>query len=91
MKLKYGIASVLLSLALTAIAHGAFAVTAELAKKCQALSTKAFPPRVPGNPAAGLMHGSGKEASAYFKKCLDNNGNVEGSDKEQPPAPQGTK
>ena len=31
------------------------AVTVEVAKKCAALTAKAFPPRVVGNPAAGFV------------------------------------
>lgn len=90
MKLKYLIAFVVLIwLAFPVLTRSAFAVTAEVAKKCQLLSAKAFPPRVPGNPAAGLMHGTAREASEYFRKCVDNGGNVERSDKEQ--APQGSK
>jgi hypothetical protein len=90
MKLKYGIVFVVLIwLALPIITRSALAVTAEVAKKCQILSAKAFPPRVPGNPAAGLMHGTGQDASAYFRKCVENGGNMEGSDKER--APQETK
>jgi hypothetical protein len=86
MKLKYGIAFVVLMwLALPMITHSAFAVTAEVAKKCQSLSAKAFPPRVPGNPAAGLMNGTGREASQYFRKCVENEGNMEGNDKQQAP------
>lgn len=89
MKVKYGLALILPCLALPITAHSAFAITVEVAKKCQALQAKAFPPRMPANPAAGLMHGTGREAAAYFRKCVENGGNVEGSDKEQ--APQGTK
>jgi hypothetical protein len=37
----------------------ASAVTAEVARKCAALAAKAYPPQVPGNPAAGLAKGNG--------------------------------
>jgi hypothetical protein len=53
----------------------ASAVTAELAKKCNALTAKAFPPRVIGNPAAGSAKGSGKDQQDYFTKCIANGGN----------------
>jgi hypothetical protein len=90
MKPKHAIAFiVLIWLVLPIIPRNASAVTAEVAKKCQVLLAKAFPPRVPGNPAAGLMHGTPRDASEYFRKCLENNGNMEGSNKEQ--GPQGTK
>lgn len=90
MKVKRGIAViVLIWLFLPIVPRSAFAITAEVAKKCQILTSKAFPPRVPGNPAAGFMHGTAQEASEYRRKCVENGGNMEGSDKQQ--APQGTK
>ena len=56
---------------------GTSATTVELAKKCEALTAKAFPPRVIGNPAAGSAQGSGKDAQAYFNKCVKNGGKVD--------------
>jgi hypothetical protein len=53
------------------------AVTAELAKKCQALTAKAFPPRVPGNPAAGGAKGTGRSQRDYFNRCVANGGNMD--------------
>jgi hypothetical protein len=50
------------------------ATTAEVARKCQALTTAKFPPRVPGNPAAGSAKGSGLEQQDYFKACVANGG-----------------
>jgi hypothetical protein len=50
---------------------------AELARKCDALTAKAFPPIEPGNPAAGSTKGSGSEAQAYFRKCIANDGRVD--------------
>ena len=50
------------------------AVTAEVAKKCQVLTSAAFPPRMPGNPAAGSAKGSGREQQDYFKACVANGG-----------------
>jgi hypothetical protein len=52
------------------------AITVELAKKCGALTDKAFPLRVPGNPAAGREHGTAKEVRDYFNKCVANRGNI---------------
>jgi hypothetical protein len=63
------------------IPNTASAITIELAKKCQELTAKAFPPRVAGNPAAGSTKGSGREAGAYYIKCVENNGKV---DEEKP-------
>ena len=56
-KLRYGTAL----LALICLTHlpttrSAMAVTVELARKCGALTDKAYPLRVPGNPAAGREH-----------------------------------
>jgi hypothetical protein len=74
--------SVSVSVALICIAVGsttssASAVTVELARKCSALTAKAYPPREPGNPAAGSAKGNGKDAQAYYQKCLTNNGKVD--------------
>jgi hypothetical protein len=55
----------------------ASAVTLELAKKCSALMAKSYPPREPGNPAAGSAKGNGPAAQTYYQKCLANNGKVE--------------
>ena len=86
MQLKHGIAFLtLIWLILPIATRSTVAVTVEVAKKCQGLSAKAFPPRVPGNPAAGLMHGTGRDASEYFRKCVENGGNVEESHQEQAP------
>ena len=69
-------------LALTCIVLGwvpdrASAITAELARKCSVLTTKQFPPREPGNPAAGSARGSGSDQRAYFNKCVANGGKVD--------------
>lgn len=86
MQLKYGITFlVIIWLIFPMTTHSAFAVSTEVAKKCQSLSAKAFPPRVPGNPAAGLMHGTGREAAEYFKKCAENGGKVEESGQQHDP------
>lgn len=52
---------------------------AELARTCDALTAKAFPPLEPGNPAAGITKGSGLEAQSYFRKCIANDGHVDKS------------
>jgi hypothetical protein len=54
----------------------AAAPTPELAKKCAALTQKAFPPRVVGNPAAGSYGGSGRSERAYFDECIKSGGSV---------------
>jgi len=76
-KLKYGIALVALSfLAHSLTARSAIAVSVELARKCGALADKAYPLRVPGNPAAGRQQGTGKDVQDYFNKCVANGGNI---------------
>ena len=50
----------------------ASAVTVEVARKCKALTDTAYPPREPGNPAAGSEKGSGRAAQDYFNKCVAN-------------------
>jgi hypothetical protein len=71
------ISTALLFVTAGSMTSGASAITAELAKKCGALSHKAFPPRVIGNPAAGSAKGSGKDAQAYFNKCVKDGGKVD--------------
>ncbi|MGY4626690.1 hypothetical protein ACVWY3_004446 [Bradyrhizobium sp. USDA 4486] len=74
--------SPLMLLAVTCLAVGALpghasALTAELARKCSALTAKQFPPREPGNPAAGSAKGSGRAQHDYFNKCVVNNGRMD--------------
>jgi hypothetical protein len=62
----------------------ASAVTVEVAKKCAALTAKAFPSRVSGNPAAGLVKGTGQSQKSYFNNCVANGGNVDEESVSQP-------
>ena len=76
-KLRYGTALfALFCLTCLPTTRSAIAITAELARKCGALTDKAYPLRVPGNPAAGREHGTAKEARDYFNKCVANRGNI---------------
>ena len=59
------------------VTNNALATTVELAKKCEALTHKAFPPRMIGNPAAGSAKGSGRDAQVYFDKCVKNGGKTD--------------
>jgi hypothetical protein len=63
-------------LAFLAATNSAGAVGVELARKCNALTAKAFPPRVVGNPAAGSAKGTGADQRAYYKKCVENDGKM---------------
>ncbi len=55
----------------------ASAITAEVARACDAALAKAFPPRQIGNPAAGSAKGTAKDRREYFQKCIANNGKVD--------------
>lgn len=77
-KLKYGIALIALICLSQVLTKGsASAITVEVARKCGALTDKAFPLLVPGNPAAGRTHGTGQDLRQYFNKCVANGGNME--------------
>jgi hypothetical protein len=67
------------------------AITAEVAKKCSALTAKAYPPRVVGNPAAGVQNGSYQDFRNYFNKCVANGGNPPEQEDQQPPDTSGNK
>ena len=78
MQTKLKIATAFLALIMLACAlpqTSALAITAEVAKKCSALTAKAYPPRVAGNPAAGIQNGSYQDFRNYFHKCVANGGN----------------
>jgi hypothetical protein len=83
--LKSGSAlAVLVCIAIGSMMGSALTVTAEVAKKCEALAQKAYPPLVIGNPAAGSAAGTGASKRAYLIKCLANGGNM---DDRAPPLP----
>lgn len=58
---------------------GASAVSVKVAHKCNALVAKQFPPRQIGNPAAGSSKGTPQAQRAYFKRCIENGGNMDNS------------
>jgi hypothetical protein len=66
----------LICIILASMPRDALAVAAEVAKKCSALTAKAFPPRVIGNPSAGSAKGSGPAQQAYFKRCVASGGKI---------------
>jgi len=76
-KLKHPTALVaLIFLSHASTAQSALAVTVEVARKCQALAAMAYPPRIPGNPAAGRLNGTSEDIRNYFNKCVANAGQV---------------
>jgi hypothetical protein len=64
-------------LAVWSIPNNASAITVEVAKKCNTLTAKAFPPREVGNPAAGSAKGTGQSQREYFSKCVASGGNMD--------------
>ena len=66
------VALLILSHALTT--QNALAITPEVARKCADLADKAYPPREPGNPAAGHLNGTSQDVQDYFNKCVANGG-----------------
>jgi hypothetical protein len=91
--LKFASALVaMIGIAVGLMTNSASALTVEVARKCDALLAKAYPPREPGNPAAGSANGSALAQQTYFNKCVANGGNMD----DQPPpgsdhAPPGPK
>jgi hypothetical protein len=68
--------AVLMWIGLGLMTIGASAETVEVARKCDALTAKAYPPRVIGNPAAGSAYGTGPSEHDYYQKCVANGGNM---------------
>jgi hypothetical protein len=68
---------VVVCLTLASGPNRASAVTVEVARKCKALTDTTYPPREPGNPAAGSEKGSGRAAQDYFNKCVANGGKTD--------------
>jgi hypothetical protein len=76
-KLKLmGVVAGLVFITVALVTNSAGATSVGVAKKCEALTAKAFPPRVIGNPAAGSAKGSGKDEQAYNKRCVANHGKM---------------
>jgi hypothetical protein len=76
-----------LLLAVALAPSGASAITAELAKQCNVLLGKQFPPREAGNPAAGSARGNGQAERDFFKKCVENNGKMDDANAPAPASP----
>jgi hypothetical protein len=70
----------LIGLTVALTTKNASAITAEVAKKCDVLVAKAFPPREIGNPAAGSAKGSAQAQRDYFNKCVTNGGKMDDDD-----------
>jgi hypothetical protein len=72
-----GVALALFALLALLTLHPATAITAELAKKCDALVATAFPPRQLGNPAAGNAKGNSKAQRDYYRQCVAKDGKMD--------------
>ena len=55
----------------------AHAIDVKVARACDALVAKAFPPLQPGNPASGSAKGGAKAQRDYFNKCVANGGKMD--------------
>ena len=69
-------------MAALALPGPASAITAELAKKCQALAAKAHPMAIPGSKV-----GTAKAERDYFGACIQNNGTMPDNDTQKTTAP----
>ncbi|MGY3590809.1 hypothetical protein ACVIGB_009606 [Bradyrhizobium sp. USDA 4341] len=54
----------------------AHAIDAQVARACDALVARAFPPREPGNPASGSARGGARDQRDYFNTCVANGGKM---------------
>jgi len=64
------------AVALLPVLSQAKPISAEVARKCKILRAKQFPPRQIGNPAAGSAYGSGQDKREFFRRCVENGGNI---------------
>jgi len=69
-------------LAILAVPGPASAITAELAKKCQAMAAKAHPMALPGSKV-----GTAKAERDYFGACIKNNGTMPDSNTQNTTTP----
>lgn len=74
---KKFVSAAVLFVAMGPMATGASAITAEVAKTCETLTAKVFPPRQLGNPASGSAKGTAQSQRAYYNKCIANGGKVD--------------
>ena len=82
---SWGVLATITCVAIVWTTTGTLAITVEVAKKCNALTAKAYPPRVVGNPAAGSANGNAQDQRDYFGKCVSNGGNMDNQpSKDQP-------
>ena len=59
------------------LTNAASAITVQLAKKCETLTVVAFPPPPPKIGKWDRRGRSGKDAEAYYDKCVKNGGKLD--------------
>jgi len=77
MRVISGFATVAVMIVVCNAIAPAHAISAQVARACDALVAKAFPPRQKGNPASGSAIGNAKDQRDYFNKCLANGGRID--------------
>jgi len=77
-----GARTALACIAVWSLTGAASAVPLEVAKRCEALTIQAYPPREPGNPAAAGVNGGGPAKRSYYNKCVANGGVKSGAENE---------
>ncbi|WP_246667372.1 hypothetical protein [Bradyrhizobium macuxiense] len=70
----FAVASAVIMSGAIAPAH---AIDVQVARACDALVARAFPPRQPGNPASGSARGGAKDQRDYFNRCVANGGKMD--------------
>jgi len=67
------------ALAVGTMPKGAVAISAELAKKCQAMMVKKYPPKL-----AGSYQGNSRVEREFFGSCVARNGNMDPQPQPEP-------
>ncbi|WP_245334873.1 hypothetical protein [Bradyrhizobium mercantei] len=77
MRVIRGFALALAAIIISGAIVPAHAIDVQVARACDALVAKAFPPRQPGNPASSSANGNAKVQRDYFNKCVANGGKMD--------------
>jgi hypothetical protein len=75
LKFKSALVGLTCIMAFGSMTDSALALSAEVAKKCNALTAEMYPPLVVGNPAAGRK-GTPKKRHDFYRKCVENGGKM---------------
>lgn len=77
MRVSLGFAVVSTATIVSGATAPAHAIDVQVARACDALVARAFPPRQPGNPASSSANGNAKVQRDYFNKCVANGGKMD--------------